>query len=98
MGFLPSGPEVWVIFIINVILGLVLCLPILFGVIMSRRVSTPLPTEETRRMYCPSCGTESDENAKFCRSCGKALSGAGERVAPSNVDSFDAGRPDTGGT
>ena len=49
---------------------------------------------EPRRIYCPNCGTESDESAKFCRSCGKALSGAGERVAPSNVDSFDATQAD----
>ena len=49
---------------------------------------------EPRRMYCPNCGTESDENAKFCRNCGKALPSAGKRVTPSNVDSFDATRAD----
>ena len=25
-------------------------------------------------MYCPNCGTESDEAARFCRSCGQSLS------------------------
>ncbi len=29
-------------------------------------------------MYCPNCGTESDESAKFCRDCGQALSNARE--------------------
>ena len=43
---------------------------------------------EPRRMYCPNCGTESDESAKFCRNCGKALPGAEEQVAASNVDTF----------
>ena len=29
-------------------------------------------------MYCPSCGNEIDEGARFCKSCGKAMSDAGE--------------------
>lgn len=57
---------------------------------------------EPRRTYCPNCGTESDESAKFCKSCGKALANAGrEGVSPSNVDSSDATRADAepgGGT
>ena len=92
MGFLPSGPELWVLFIIFVLLSL-LVLAILFPtVILRQRASTPLPTEGTRRMYCPNCGSESDESAKFCRSCGKALSGTEERVSPSDTDTFDASR------
>ncbi len=51
---------------------------------------------EPRRMYCPNCGTESDESAKFCRSCGKALPGTEEQVAPSNVDTFDTSRGGAG--
>ena len=51
---------------------------------------------EPRRMYCPNCGTESDESAKFCRNCGKALPGNEEQVAPSNVDTFDTARGDVG--
>lgn len=47
---------------------------------------------EPRRMYCPNCGTESDESAKFCGNCGKALPSTGEQVAPSNVDTFDTAR------
>ena len=43
-------------------------------------------------MYCPNCGAESDESAKFCRSCGRALSGG--TVSPSNVDTFDATQAD----
>ena len=49
---------------------------------------------EPKRMYCPNCGTESDESAKFCQSCGKALSGTSEQPSPSNADSFDATRAD----
>lgn len=29
-------------------------------------------------MYCPTCGSESDDGARFCKSCGKAMSGAGK--------------------
>ena len=29
-------------------------------------------------MFCPNCGAESDERAKFCRDCGHALSAARE--------------------
>ena len=47
MGFLPGGPEVCVILIILVLLVLALCLPaMLFGVVISRCASTPLPAEE----------------------------------------------------
>ena len=28
-------------------------------------------------MYCPSCGTEADEGASFCKNCGKVMSDAG---------------------
>ncbi len=28
-------------------------------------------------MYCPNCGSESDEGARFCKNCGKAMSDAG---------------------
>lgn len=38
-------------------------------------------------MYCPNCGTESDEGARFCKSCGKAMPDAG-RFEPETV-----GRP-----
>ena len=51
---------------------------------------------EPSRMYCPNCGTESDESAKFCRNCGKALPGAEEQVAASNVDTFDTSRASAG--
>ena len=51
---------------------------------------------EPNRMYCPNCGTESDERAKFCRNCGKALPSTGEQVAPSNVDTFDTARGGVG--
>ena len=51
---------------------------------------------EPRRMYCPNCGTESDESAKFCGNCGKALPSTGEQVAPSNVDTFDTSRGGAG--
>ena len=29
-------------------------------------------------VYCPNCGGESDEGARFCKACGKAMSGAGK--------------------
>ena len=51
---------------------------------------------EPKRMYCPNCGTESDESAKFCRNCGKALPGAEEHVAPSSIDSFDTAQGGAG--
>ena len=38
-------------------------------------------------MYCPNCGTESDEGARFCKSCGKSMSDAA-RTEPETI-----GRP-----
>lgn len=29
-------------------------------------------------MYCSNCGSESDEDARFCKNCGKTMSGAGK--------------------
>ena len=45
-------------------------------------------------MYCRSCGTKSDDSAKFCQGCGKALAEVGvrEQVAPANGGSLDAPR------
>ena len=30
-------------------------------------------------MYCPQCGTEAEENARFCAKCGRDLSGSTEQ-------------------
>ena len=45
-------------------------------------------------MYCRSCGTESEDSAKFCQGCGKALSDVGVRrkVSSSNGGLFDTPR------
>ena len=33
-----------------------------------------------KSVYCPNCGTESEESAKFCRDCGQALSAEEEKT------------------
>ena len=33
-------------------------------------------------MYCPQCGTEAEEGARFCGKCGRALSGSTEQSRP----------------
>lgn len=33
-------------------------------------------------MFCPKCGTENPDNAKFCGSCGSAMSVVREQVQP----------------
>jgi hypothetical protein len=33
-------------------------------------------------IYCPDCGTQNDENAKFCKSCGRSLADVAEAAAP----------------
>lgn len=32
-------------------------------------------------IYCPDCGTQNDANARFCKSCGRALADVSETVA-----------------
>ena len=48
-------------------------------------------------MYCVSCGTENDDSANFCKSCGKAMDGmapgarrfqAGSVEAPRHVPNY----------
>lgn len=33
-------------------------------------------------IYCPDCGTENEANARFCKSCGRALADAAASAAP----------------
>ena len=35
-------------------------------------------------MYCRSCGNENDEGARFCKSCGKSMSDAGNLGTETN--------------
>ena len=44
---------------------------------------TRITVPETRSMYCPNCGAESDESANFCRDCGQALSDGEQKTSDS---------------
>jgi hypothetical protein len=43
---------------------------------------------------CPSCGTDNDAGARFCRTCGTPLSGTATALAREDADDDDATDPD----
>ena len=58
-----------------IVTGLIIIIGVVLSVIISRRQKEKIAKKERIMPFCKNCGTEYQEGAKFCPSCGKPIGG-----------------------